>query len=418
MTFTPDADFNGSVTLNMTTSLGANLEGHYTFEGGNAIDQSVGISQNGTFVGNATTVVDPTRGDVLSLDGAGDYVQISGTFGNPTNVTLAARVQTSGTTDRDVISLGDNVVLRIGVLNDLVAAIHNGSGWNTLFTGVQITSDWNHVAMTFDDASDTLSVYLNGTLVSTLSTANSIVYSQGANTLIGAHGNGSTSFDFNGMIDDARIYSRALTADEIAALATDQTESSDSVAITVNAVNDAPTNSFVSGGFDDSIQVNTTIAGNQYNARSTALSGGGHVVTWQSFDQDGNLWGVYAQRYDSSGAAVGSETLINSTTTDNQWEPNIAALSDGGYVIVWESNLQDTDGLGVFGQRFDADGIAAGSEFAVNTTTANDQKDPAVTGLPGGGFVVTWQSNLQDGSQYGIYARLLTRLAISLAVKR
>jgi hypothetical protein len=59
LTYTPTADYNGSDSLTVTTSLGANLEGHYTFEGGNAVDQSVGISQNGTFVGNATTVIDP-----------------------------------------------------------------------------------------------------------------------------------------------------------------------------------------------------------------------------------------------------------------------------------------------------------------------------------------------------------------------
>ncbi|MEZ6095168.1 MAG: LamG domain-containing protein [Pirellulaceae bacterium] len=147
----------------------------------------------------------------------GRFRPISGTYTNPTNVTLAAWVQTSGTTDRDVISLGDNVVLRVGINNDIVAAIHNGSGWDTLLTGVQISSDWNHVAMTFDDTANTLSVYLNGNLVSTLSTTNSIVYSLGTDTFIGRHGNGSTGYDFNGLIDDARVYTRALSADEIAA---------------------------------------------------------------------------------------------------------------------------------------------------------------------------------------------------------
>ncbi len=37
MTFTPDTNFSGAVNLQMTTSLGADLVGHYTFDAGNAI---------------------------------------------------------------------------------------------------------------------------------------------------------------------------------------------------------------------------------------------------------------------------------------------------------------------------------------------------------------------------------------------
>ena len=74
MTFTPDTNYTGAVTLNMTTSLGADLVGHYSFNAGNVIDDSVGISQNGALAGNATVVVDGTRGQVLSLDGNGDHV--------------------------------------------------------------------------------------------------------------------------------------------------------------------------------------------------------------------------------------------------------------------------------------------------------------------------------------------------------
>ncbi|MFT5174194.1 MAG: hypothetical protein ACI8W7_002381, partial [Gammaproteobacteria bacterium] len=79
MTFTPDMNFNGSVTLNMTTALAADLEGQYTFEV-DASDQSIGTAQDGTLVGNATTFTDSTRGEVLSLDGVNDAVQINGTF--------------------------------------------------------------------------------------------------------------------------------------------------------------------------------------------------------------------------------------------------------------------------------------------------------------------------------------------------
>ena len=49
-----------------------------------------------------------------------------------------------------------------------------------------------------------------------------------------------------------------------------------------------------------------------------------------------------------------------------------------------------------------------GGEFQVNTYTASSQYDPSVTALADGSFVVTWMSDGQDGSEYGIYAQRFT----------
>ena len=102
-------------------------------------------------------------------------------------------------------------------------------------------------------------------------------------------------------------------------------------------------------------------------------------------------------------------TLVNTfgaDTTDPAFsasDPSVAALDGGGFVIVWQSANQDGDGSGIYGQRYDADGTPSGSEFRINTFTAFDQTSPEVAGLPDGGFVVTWQSDRQDGSDGGIY---------------
>lgn len=64
----------------------------------------------------------------------------------------------------------------------------------------------------------------------------------------------------------------------------------------------------------------------------------------------------------------GRETLVNSYTDDRQGEPNIAANpKSGGFQIVWESQGQDGDGLGVFGQVFSSSGKQVGTEFQINT---------------------------------------------------
>jgi len=72
MIFHPASDFAGSVTLDITTSLAADMAGHYTFEtatisGSTVADQSVGLSHNGTLTGNASITNDTDRGDVLNF---------------------------------------------------------------------------------------------------------------------------------------------------------------------------------------------------------------------------------------------------------------------------------------------------------------------------------------------------------------
>ncbi|MBY6135025.1 hypothetical protein KUV61_04245 [Nocardioides marinus] len=153
-------------------------------------------------------------------------------------------------------------------------------------------------------------------------------------------------------------------------------------------------------------RVNTMTAYTQQESDVTALAGGGFVVTWTSFYQDGSVTGVFAQRYDSSGATVGNEFQVNTTTNANQEDSSVAALSDGGFVVVWESWQQDGSSYGVVAQRYDSAGAAVGTEILVNTTTTDNQSEPHVTGLDDGGFVVVWtDSSGADAHSDGIFAQ-------------
>jgi len=151
--------------------------------------------------------------------------------------------------------------------------------------------------------------------------------------------------------------------------------------------------------------VNSTEIGIQKNSEIAALSDGGFVITWQSSDQDGNGDGVYAQRFDSSGQRNGTEFQVNAFTNSNQRNVDITTLSNGRFVITWQSGLQDGSAYGVIAQCFDSTGNKIGSEFVVNTYTSSTQQDPAITALSDGGFIITWQSDSQNGSHFGIYAQ-------------
>ena len=61
---------------------------------------------------------------------------------------------------------------------------------------------------------------------------------------------------------------------------------------------------------------------------------------------------------------------------------------------------------GVYGQLFNADGTKSGSEFQVNTYITGSQLDSSVASLSNGQFVVTWQSFGQDGDRNGVYGQI------------
>ena len=188
---------------------------------------------------------------------------------------------------------------------------------------------------------------------------------------------------------------------------------------TIGGINDPPTVSISQAGPQGvETQANSATVTVHVNPSVASLAGGGYVVAWDSAGQDGpSSSGVYLQRYDSAGGAQGIETRVNATTAGNQQNPSVAGLADGGYVVSWESAGQDGSGLGIYAQRYNASGVAQGSETRVNTTTAGDQASPSLAALAGGGFVVTWQSNGQDGAGLGIYAQRYDASGAALGVE-
>jgi hypothetical protein len=149
-------------------------------------------------------------------------------------------------------------------------------------------------------------------------------------------------------------------------------------------------------------QVNThTTLGQSAPAVATDADGD-FVVVWHSADQDGDGLGVYAQRYNAAGTAQGAEFLVNTYTTGNQVLPRVAMDNDGDFVVVWESYGQDGDHYGIYAQRFNSSGTAQGSEFAVNTATTSWQLWPDVAMDSDGDFVIVWFS---QHSALEIYAQ-------------
>lgn len=122
----------------------------------------------------------------------------------------------------------------------------------------------------------------------------------------------------------------------------------------------------------------------------TALADGGWVVCWSS-DKD-DIQDVYAQVYNADGTARGTE--IHMALPDFQFIANVTGLSDGGFMLAWSGRGPagggDTD---IFGQRFSASGAAVGDTIVLNDTLSGSQSGPVLAARSDGGFVVAWQTD-------------------------
>jgi hypothetical protein len=152
-------------------------------------------------------------------------------------------------------------------------------------------------------------------------------------------------------------------------------------------------------------RVNTSTTGPQQFPAIAMDPGGDFVITWSGVGQGDNSDGVYAQRYDTAGVPQGDEFLVNTYTTQPQRHPAVSMDAAGDFVVVWSSYRQDGSGYGIYGQRYDATGVRKGNEFHVSTYTSDHQASPSVSMDDDGDFVVTWTSDGQDGSGSGIFAK-------------
>ena len=152
--------------------------------------------------------------------------------------------------------------------------------------------------------------------------------------------------------------------------------------------------------------VNTNTTNGQFEPSVLGLEDGRFVAAWSSMSGDGSASSIRAQVFDCDGTPVGAEFLVNTTTSNYQYQPAIAIAPKGGFVITWADGSVsggDTSGFAIRAQMFDANGATNGSEFLVNTTSTNGQSRPAITALSPanaaspGLFVVVWTDDSASG---------------------
>ncbi len=195
--------------------------GQYAFDGS-------GNSNNGTLGANVNPGTDDPSwttgkvGSALSFDGD-DYVRVETSASLESayyEVTMEAWIKPNDVTNEQyILSKSDGYAgcqwyLRIGggVAMTVVVYDNTSAGYAFSKTGSLSVGVWQHVVGIFSASQGKFKIYINGVEYSSTTAAPNAGGLADRYLNIGRQGSGSY---FNGLIDEVRIYSRALTAEEV-----------------------------------------------------------------------------------------------------------------------------------------------------------------------------------------------------------
>ena len=136
-----------------------------------------------------------------------------------------------------------------------------------------------------------------------------------------------------------------------------------------------------------------------------ALKSGDGVIAWTEMASDGDLSGVFLRTISGDGKSLGPVVQVNQFTPFNQRNPEVTPLADGRFVVVWVSEQQRsiaTTAKGfascdIYARIFGPTGQALGNEFRIN---ADDRicSNPVLTQTANGGFAVVWNQRSPIGT--------------------
>jgi hypothetical protein len=170
-------------------------------------------------------------------------------------------------------------------------------------------------------------------------------------------------------------------------------------------------------GSGNTIQVNTTTTNDQGNARVTLLKKGGAAFVWQG--GPANHQYIFGRILNASKVWLNTTNfLVSSYTNTFQSDPAIATLTNGNLIVVWASydQVSSNSQLDVFGQMLSTNGSRIGTNFLINQFTTYNQRNPAVAALNNGGFVVVWISEQERSTAPNWGTNVLPYASSSLPV--
>lgn len=201
------------------------LVGHWSFD--NCDGRDAGPNALHGVVSGAPVCVAGKKGKALRLNGSSDWITVGISTANPTSaVTMSYWLHREGqTVDRfeNYISKEQafhSYLLTGGTFQSSVLTPFGPAGWGGAATTLPTLSDWVHYAFTYDNATRIANTYINGILAKSVQEADpgALMYGSPNPMYIGRNGSDNV-WHVRGLLDEVRLYNRALTADEVKLLA-------------------------------------------------------------------------------------------------------------------------------------------------------------------------------------------------------
>ncbi|WP_167519932.1 Ig-like domain-containing protein [Serratia proteamaculans] len=154
------------------------------------------------------------------------------------------------------------------------------------------------------------------------------------------------------------------------------------------------------------VEINTPDDMHAVTPKIIQLASGEVVITWVQMNKDdgGDVW---MQRFRYAGGKLvpmnDAEQINDSTEGTQGLLPDslkgaydVIALENGGYVVSWLSTEKDGTQQ-IISQVYDVAGNKTSEEIHVNTDNAGGI--PSITPLDDGGFVISWNTNTNNGEE-------------------
>jgi hypothetical protein len=323
----------------------SSLVGHWKFDepSGTNVSDSSGYGNNGTMLNGPVPSTDvPAAMNVhfpdshsLSFDGTNDSVDFGNVDGMGTSdLTLATWFKTSDTDAVPQLLIGKNGP---GYLMELDASGKLGFNLTdnvTYVSGSQGTDyrdgAWHHAVITFNRHGNA-TFYIDGTAIGTtdISSQSGSLGDAGDPLDIGESGN---NMFFHGLMDDARIYNRVLSAGEVTALASGQnTAAVTSVSVPTNGTYIAGNTLDFTVTYNEAVTVNTT--GGTPRIPITLASGGPAYANYMDGSGTTQLafrYTVGAGQNDSDGIVLGAAIDANGGTLKSSGDDVSLTLASVG----------------------------------------------------------------------------------------
>jgi len=202
------------------TWVASGLVTRFTFD----IDARDTYGNNDGTLNGATVTNDATRGKVVSFDGTNDTVSLptSGLTAGRGELTLSMWIKPDELVGTDTIyDAHYNWYWQFAIRQDKWYTRDSSTGTtgsrnNDLPLPGLTASTWQHLAFVYSASGDTKAIYLDGEESTSTSTSVDTLTSDRDDELLGAISDGT---HYDGMMDDVRLYSRALSSNEIELLA-------------------------------------------------------------------------------------------------------------------------------------------------------------------------------------------------------